>query len=192
MSTSNLRPSQIKCVPGWKADARARRILKEDRALSRMPKKDGQLTEREERFITHYLNVHSVVKASELAGLSGSAHGYMILKRPHIRREMQRRQTDMLHNELVPLSLQHLKRVLAPNSTAADRDKNQAANIVLKEAASQKILDATNDKPVAEMTKAELDEKLQNLLLELSNRAAPVTPMIEIEAISGDGPDVFG
>jgi hypothetical protein len=63
---------------------------------------------------------------------------------------------------------------------------------VLKEAASQKILDATNDKPVAEMTKVELDEKLQNLLLELSNRAAPVTPMIEIEATPGDEPDVFG
>lgn len=135
-----------------------------------MPLKDGSLTRGEQAFAMAYAALGDVAQAERRAGIAEN-HGYAVLKRPEVQREITAQQTARLTAEALPLAVQTLINVMGSDKAPAAA-RVQAAKVVL-----DRTLGATGDgqvKEIHELTPAELAQAISSLEAQAASMAKPV------------------
>lgn len=153
-----------------------------------MPRKSGKTTPNEKAFIDHMAVTGDRMYAAEKAGYADPASGASrALQRPAIQDGIRREQLARLNNELLPLAISTLADILT-SKTATERGKLTATAQVLKHTVGANI-EAGEGKEPHEMSASELQQRIDALRREASERARPV---IEGEAVALDEPTPGG
>lgn len=141
-----------------------------------MPLKDGSLTRGEQAFAIAYAELGNVAAAEKKAGIAPT-HGYNVLKRPEVQREIVAQQTARMTAEALPLAVQTLINVMGSEKAPAAA-RVQAAKVVL-----DRTLGAAGEgqaKDIHEMTPDELAQAIATLEQQAASMAKPV-----------NAPDIF-
>lgn len=139
-----------------------------------MPIKGGKLTPQERSFSKAFADSGSVTLAAERAGYAHpETSGYRALQRPAVQGEVRRHQLERLENELMPLAIGLLAKVLA-DETEATRNRLTAAKITLD--AVEKVQGQTETKHINEKSAAELRAIADQVEARLAALAIDVTP----------------
>lgn len=113
------------------------------------------------------------IYAAEKAGYAAPAvSASQALQKADVQREIARIQVARLNNELLPLALDTLQTVLT-SATATERGKLTATALVLKHTLASGV-EAGEGKEPHEMSATELEQRIQALRREASDRARPV------------------
>lgn len=154
-----------------------------------MPDKKGRMTPQERVFVKEFAGTGNAVYAAEKAGYRyphQSAHH--ALARPSVQGEVRRQQMARLENEVLPLCVNTLVRVLSdPNEPS--RTQLMAAKIGIDAFKSMGVDQI--DTPLQEKSAAELRAMLDVVETRLAELAVDVTPG-EVEEGSAQGaPNIF-
>jgi hypothetical protein len=136
-----------------------------------MPLKDGSLTRGEQAFAMAYAELGDVKAAEKKAGIATN-HGYAVLKRPEVQREIVAQQTARMTAEALPLAVQTLINVMGSEKAPAAA-RVQAAKVVL-----DRTLGANGEgqaKDIHEMTPEELAQAISTLEAQAASMAKPVS-----------------
>lgn len=153
-----------------------------------MPKKGGTLTPQERAFIEDYSKHGNAQLAARNAGFAQPrSAGYKALQRPAINAEITRQQAARLNNELLPLAIQAIERLLVDKKTPAGAVV-QAAKLVMDRTLGPQ--DGPENKAPHEMTGEELARQLDRLRSEAAARAKPVIEGESVE-IAQSAPSVL-
>ncbi len=136
-----------------------------------MPLKDGSLTRGEQAFAMAFAALGDVAKAEKQAGIATN-HGYAVLKRPEVQREIVAQQTARLTAEALPLAVQTLVNVMGSDKAPAAA-RVQAAKVVL-----DRTLGANGEgqaKEIHELTPDELAQAIAALESQAAAMAKPVS-----------------
>lgn len=136
-----------------------------------MPLKDGSLTRGEQAFAMAYAELGDVKAAEKKAGIATN-HGYAVLKRPEVQREIVAQQTARMTAEALPLAVQTLINVMGSEKAPAAA-RVQAAKVVL-----DRTLGAAGEgqaKDIHEMTPDELAQAIATLEQQAASMAKPVS-----------------
>lgn len=150
-----------------------------------MKVRNGALTPRERLFVEHYAGVGHAVYAAEKAGYADpDSDGSRLPERPRISAALERAR-ERLRDVGGPIGVETLIELTGKRYPPGTR--RAAASDLIKYAGLAAIDEALN-KPIYEMTAAEIDQRRQHLMKELSDMALPV--ILEAESVPDDG--VFG
>ena len=153
-----------------------------------MPRKGGRMTSQERKFAEVYAETGSTSYAAEKARYAfPEVQGARVLGRPAVQESVKRQQLARLNNELLPLALDTVEKILR-NEKATDSNKLNAAGLVMKYSVG--TAGEGEAKEPHEMTADELAERIQRLRTEQAERAKPVID-IEPSPIDEEG-SVFG
>lgn len=151
-----------------------------------MPVKGGSLTHREKVFAASYAASGDRQEAARRAGYaSPSAGAAQALGRPSVNEAVRAHQMARLTNQLLPLALDVVQAVLSDENESA-RNRLTAAKIVIDRTTGPE--NASEAKEPHEMTAAELQERIDRLRREASDRA---TKVIEAEPAKPGGKGAF-
>lgn len=158
-----------------------------------MPDIKGRFTRKEEIAIAAAVASGDLVEGARRAGYAQPyAAANQLENRPAVMAEIRRREEDRLNNDLLPLAVDRLQKILS-DDTENSRNHIAAAKLVLDNTINKRDGDAGAREP-HEMTAEELAENIANArraLDDLANNARDVTPQ-EIETESPGNSDVFG
>lgn len=150
-----------------------------------MPLKSGRRTDKEALFIGHLAATGDATYAAVRSGYKDPAvQGWQKAHNPAVAEAVRRAQIARLTGELLPLSLDVLQNVLSDDKETS-RNKLTAVGLVLRYTVGQDQAGAETKEP-HEMTAAELQERIERLRREQSERAKPV-----IDAEPAPDPGVF-
>ncbi len=150
-----------------------------------MPIKSGRRTDKEAVFIGHLASTGDATFAAVRAGYRDPAvQGWQKAHNPAIAEAVRRAQLARLTGDLLPKSLDLLDTVLT-NKTETTRNRLTAAQLVLRYTVGMSA-DGAETKEPHEMTAAELQERIERLRREQSERAKPI-----IDAEPAPDPGVF-
>ena len=141
-----------------------------------MPLKDGTLTRGEQAFAIAYAELGNVAAAEKKAGIAAT-HGYHVLKRPEVQREIVAQQTARMTAEALPLAVATLINVMQSDKAPA------AARVAAAKVVLDRTLGANGEgqaKDLHEMTPDELSQAIAKLEAQAASMAKPVS-----------GPDPF-
>ena len=138
-----------------------------------MPIKGGRRTDKEALFIGHLASTGDATFAAVRAGYKDpQVQGWQKAHNPAIADAVRREQVARLTGDLLPRSLDLLDRVLTDDKETP-RNRLTAAQLVLRYTVGQ-TADGAETKEPHEMTAAELQERIERLRREQSDRARPV------------------
>lgn len=150
-----------------------------------MPRKDGSLTPQEAAFAGYMAASGDATYSAARAGYrTPTVDGWKKTHDPAMVAVVKRAQMARLTNDLLPLSLTVLQNVLSDDRETT-RNRLTAVGLVLRYTVGQDQHGAETKEP-HEMTAAELQERIERLRREQSERAKPV-----IDAEPAPGPGVF-
>ena len=145
-----------------------------------MPLKSGKLTNRERAFVGRCVEAGDPVAAARAVGYAQpAAAANQLMARPAVAEEVRKREAERITNDLLPLAVERVERVLRDDK-AEYRHVLAAAKLVWDRA-----LGAENgqiQKEPHEMTADELAARITRLRqrqAELAGAAIDVTPQIE-------------
>lgn len=151
-----------------------------------MPLKDGSLTEREAMFAGYMAATGDAVYSAAKAGYPRPARdGWMKANNPALMETTRRAQIARLNNDLLPAALNLIEKVIL-NDKETTRNRLTAAKIVVDRTIGMGQ-DGAETKEPHEMTAAELQERIERLRREQSERAKPI-----IDVDPAPDQDVFG
>lgn len=140
-----------------------------------MPSSSGRFTPQEHVFVKRYAATGDANYAAHAAGYSSPAkRAHQTLAKPAIQAAIVEEQNAALHNELLPLAVERLRKILA-NDKAPASAHVQAARLVL-----DRTLGAGQEgepKEPWQMTAAELNAAIQALERRASELAKPVVDL---------------
>lgn len=152
-----------------------------------MPKKGGKATPQERRFVKEYAATgHAQFAAAQAGYARPSAAASQALARPAIQAAIREEQTARLNNELLPLAVRAIERLLLDPKTPAGATV-QAAKLVMDRTLGD--TSAAGGKEPHEMTGEELARALDRLRQEASERSKPVIEVVAVQVEPG-APDV--
>ena len=153
-----------------------------------MPNKKGVLTPQERAFTQAYADTADAQYSGAIAGYSQpDAQSYTVLARPKIQAEIVRIQQERMTNELLPLALDAIHRLLTDKKTPAGAQV-QAAKLVMDR--SFGVQDASDKaKQPHEMTGDELARQLDRLRHEAAVRSGKIIDVTPEPAKAE--PDIF-
>lgn len=140
------------------------------------------LTPREKAFVGHYVRTGDSTYAAAKAGYSHpERNGYRNLERPCVMSAIVEQQDERMCNEALPLAVDAVISILR-RVDANPLALNRAADTVFKYVRAR--TDVPRDKPLSEMTLAELERELvavkgQRVAVELTRRQAETLEPIE-------------
>ena len=138
-----------------------------------MPLKDGSLTQQEALFAGYMAATGDATYSAAKAGYRGpQKEGWAKMQNPALADTVRRAQLARINNDLLPRSLDLLDRVLTDDKETT-RNRLAAAQLVLRYTVGQ-TADGAETKEPHEMTAAELQERIERLRREQSERAKPV------------------
>ena len=150
-----------------------------------MPRKDGTLTPKEAAFAGYMAASGDATYSAARAGYTApQVDGWRKSNDPALAAVVKRAQMARLTNELLPAALNTLQKVL-DDAKETSRNKLTAVGLVLRYTVGQDQNGAETKEP-HEMTAAELQERIERLRREQSERARPV-----IDAEPAPDPGVF-
>lgn len=135
-----------------------------------MPLKDGSMTRGEQAFAIAYAELGNVAAAEKKAGIAAT-HGYHVLKRPEVQREIVAQQTARMTAEALPLAVQTLINVMGSDKAPAAA-RVQAAKVVIDRTLGAG--DGGQAKEIHELTPEELAMAINKLEAQAASMAAPV------------------
>ena len=138
-----------------------------------MPLKDGSLTPQEALFSGYMAASGDATYSAAKAGYRAPVkEGWAKMQNPILADTVRRAQMARLTNDLLPLSLTVLQNVLSDDKETT-RNRLTAVGLVLRYTVGQDQNGAEAKEP-HEMTAAELQERIERLRREQSERAKPV------------------
>ncbi len=150
-----------------------------------MPRKDGTLTPKEAAFAGYMAASGDATYSAARAGYTApQVDGWRKSNDPALAAVVKRAQMARLTNELLPAALNTLQNVLSDDKETS-RNKLTAVGLVLRYTVGQDQ-NGVEAKEPHEMTAAELQERIERLRREQSERAKPV---IEHDAGPDAGPE---
>lgn len=148
-----------------------------------MPRKDGSLTPQEAAYAGYMAASGDPVYSAARAGYrTPGVDGWKKANNPVMVETVRRAQVARLNNELLPIALNLIERVIL-DDTENTRNRLTAAKIVVDRTIGM-AQDGTETKEPHEMTAAELQARIERLRREQADRARPV---IEHDAGQSDG-----
>lgn len=148
-----------------------------------MPLKDGSLTHKEAAFAGYMAVTGDAAYSAAKAGYPRPAHdGWVKANNPALMETVRRVQLARLNNDLLPAALNLIERVILDDKETT-RNRLTAAKIVVDRTLGM-VQDGAETKEPHEMTAAELQERIERLRREQSDRAKPV---IDAEPASDQG-----
>ena len=142
-----------------------------------MPSKRGTLTPKERAYVAKAAQVGEGEAAAHMAGYKFPAQAaQQLAQRPAVVSEVKRLQSERLNNDLLPLAVDRIEKILKSDK-ANPRDHIAAAKLVFDN--TIKAGDGANEKEPHEMTADELAERISRLRQEqdaIANGAKDVTP----------------
>ena len=148
-----------------------------------MPIKSGRRTDKEALFIGHLAATGDEKFAAWKAGYAHpTVQGWKSAHNPAIADAVRRAQVARLNNELLPMALNLIEKVILDDKENT-RNRLTAAKIVVDRTIGM-VQDGAETKEPHEMTAAELQARLERLRREQSDRAKPV---IEAEPAQAKG-----
>lgn len=135
------------------------------------------MTAKELRYIEAAAQVGEGETAARIAGYAApSVAAAQLAQRPAVVSEVKRMQTERLNNDLLPLAVDRIEKILKSDK-ANPRDHIAAAKLVFDN--TIKAGDGANEKEPHEMTADELAERISRLRQEqdaIANGAKDITP----------------
>ena len=136
-----------------------------------MPLKDGSMTRGEREFAIAYAALGNVALAEKKAGIAVN-HGYAVLKRPEVQREIVAQQTARMTAEALPLAVQTLINVMGSDKAPAAA-RVQAAKVVIDRTLGAG--EGGQAKEIHELTPEELAMAISKLEAQAASMATPVS-----------------
>ncbi len=136
-----------------------------------MPRKDGSMTRGEQEFAIAYAALGNVAQAEKKAGIAVN-HGYAVLKRPEVQREIVAQQTARMTAEALPLAVQTLINVMGSDKAPAAA-RVQAAKVVIDRTLGTG--EGGQAKEIHELTPEELAMAINKLEAQAASMAMPVS-----------------
>lgn len=151
-----------------------------------MPRKNGRATPSERVFVQVMAETGDKIYAAKRAGYAVPASGAsQALQRPQVQADIKRQQMARLNNDLLPLALDLVQRVILDDKETT-RNRLTAAKIVIDRTIGQGG-EAGEDKEPHEMTPAELQARIDRLRREQAERATPIIDAVPDENGSQQG-----
>lgn len=148
-----------------------------------MRRRGNAISSQEKAFAARYAATGDALYAAEKAGYASvSAQAHKLLQRPNVQGEVRRHQLARLENELMPLAINLLAKVLADDAETT-RNRLTAAKITLD--AVEKVQGQTEAEHVNEKSAAELRAIADQVEARLAALAVDVTPGAQ------DAPNLF-
>jgi len=148
-----------------------------------MPRKDGSLTPQEAMFSGYMAATGDATYSAAKSGYSVPAvDGWKKANNPALIENIRRAQLARLNNDLLPAALNLIERVILDDKETT-RNRLTAAKIVVDRTLGM-VQDGAETKEPHEMTAAELQERIERLRREQSDRAKPI---IEAEPAPDQG-----
>lgn len=139
-----------------------------------MRRRGNAISSQEKAFAARYAATGDALYAAEKAGYASvSAQAHKLLQRPNVQGEVRRHQLARLENELMPLAINLLAKVLADDAETT-RNRLTAAKITLD--AVEKVQGQTETKHINEKSAAELRAIADQVEARLAALAIDVTP----------------
>jgi hypothetical protein len=157
------------------------------RRIAEMPTKRGTLTPQERKLAAVYAGTGDGTYAATKAGYAHpTVAASKALARPAVQAAIREEQTAKLNNELLPLAVRAIERLLLDPRTPAGATV-QAAKLVMDRTLGD--TGAAGGKEPHEMTGEELARALDRLRQEAAERAKPVIEGVAVQVEPG-APDV--
>ena len=138
-----------------------------------MPLKDGSLTPQEAMFSGYMAATGDAAYSATKAGYARPViQGWQKANDPALMATVKRAQMARLNNDLLPAALNLIEKVILDDKETT-RNRLTAAKIVVDRTIGM-VQDGTETKEPHEMTAAELQERIERLRREQSDRARPV------------------
>lgn len=138
-----------------------------------MPIKGGRRTDKEALFIGHLASTGDATFAAVRAGYRDpQVQGWQKAHNPAIADAVRRAQLARLNNDLLPMALNLIEKVILDDKENT-RNRLTAAKIVVDRTIGM-VQDGAETKEPHEMTAAELQARLERLRREQSDRAKPI------------------
>ena len=138
-----------------------------------MPRKDGSLTPQEAAYAGYMAASGDTVYSAARAGYRAPAvDGWRKANDPAMIAVVRRAQLARLNNDLLPAALNLIEKVILDDKETT-RNRLTAAKIVVDRTLGM-VQDGAETKEPHEMTAAELQERIERLRREQSDRAKPV------------------
>lgn len=122
----------------------------------------------------------SAREAAKRAGFASSASGFQLIRRPEVAKLIHEYQTAWLKSEGYSMAAAMVRRMLDPEEPGVPWNTRLGAAKVVFEQVTGKVAEGAS-KPLSEMTRDELADRLGQLQGELADRSKPV--VIEAEPI---------
>lgn len=152
-----------------------------------MPDQRGRLNGKEAKFVATYAATGDGAYSAQKAGYSSpEQRASQNLQKPAINAAIRAEQEAALHNELVPLALGRLRKILEDDNIAPQHHI-AAGKVVL--GAAKGTTDTATGKSLSEMTLVETEAMLLALKAEHGRKQAETLEPIEA---APPGEDVFG
>ena len=150
-----------------------------------MPSKDGYLTTQEATFAGFMAATGDATYSAAKAGYSKPViQGWQKANNPALMETVRRAQLARLNNDLLPAALNLIEKVIL-DDTETTRNRLTAAKIVVDRTLGM-AQDGADAKEPHEMTAAELQERIDRMRREQSERARPI-----LDADPAPNPGVF-
>lgn len=118
------------------------------------------MTPQQKRFVQAMVATGDVAYSATKAGYAHPESGYRQLEKAAVSAEIAAESEAMLHNEIVPLALWRLKKILADDDIAP---QHHNAAIKIAVTAAEKRVDPSSGKNLSDMTLAETERLLAAL-----------------------------
>lgn len=149
--------------------------------------KPKRMTRRERIAARVYAATGSVSAAAKQAGYAGHPGASMALSKPHVQAEVARVQLERITTELLPLAVDvHARLLRDERAPAAAR----VAAVRLAYEYGSRLGLATDDKPIDQLSAAEIAERIERLQAARAERARPIIDADPVAVRSAD-PSVF-